>query len=394
MSDLVLTLRDGLFLKDGREWATSDLGRAHSLSWPMPSTLFGALVTARGRLAEARGRNLAAAEWLALAASTELGPSLPVRRPLAPAVPWAAPHRLWPVPADAFFVADDNGKPRRLVRLDPQPPQLPSLGRDDDAAREGLWRPGVADQAKPAARPPWWPDAVFVAWLGDPAADRPCGYGYRGFALPRHTQSHVGIDPATLAAREEVLFAHDVVEAIDEDRCEWAIGCRIAPNEATLRQATLGGDRRLARIETAGTDIFAFPPALGAAFAAAKPKGLRLVAVTPAAFERGWLPDGFTAASDDTYRGRLPGADIELILRAALVPRAEHVSGWDMAAGRPKPTTRLVPAGAVFHFERADGEPVTAKIAQSLWLLPLGDRTNHGFGRFVPGVWHPAENRA
>jgi CRISPR-associated protein Cmr3 len=392
MTDLVLSLRDGMFLKDGREWATSEAGRAHSLGWPMPSTLLGALVTARGRVKEAVGESLNPADWQLLAEKTSLGPAIALRRPLAPhPSQWAAAHRIWPVPADALFLADERGRPERVLRLDPQPPALATLGRDDDAAREALWRPRVSDKAKPATAPSWWAEEAFVDWLIDPIAERPCERAWCGLALPQHVQSHVGIDPKTLAAREEILFAHDVVETIDRERCEWAIGCRISPAEDALNRVTLGGDRRLARVERVDADLLTAPDAITAAFA--KPsEGLRLVAVTPAVFRAGWLPDGFAAANDSAYCGRLPGLEADLILRAAFVPRAAHVSGWDMARGQPKPTTRLVPPGAVYHFVREDREPFPAEIAKGFWFAALGARTQEGFGHFVPGVWHPEEH--
>jgi CRISPR-associated protein Cmr3 len=391
MSDLVLSLRDGMFLKDGREWATSEAGRAHSLGWPMPSTVLGALVTARGCLSEAAAAPTPE-HWQAVAAATSLGPTIALRRPLSPRPPeWAPAHRVWPVPADALFLPDERGRPDRVLRLDPKPPHLAMLGRDDDAAREALWRPRVSDQAKPARAPTWWAEQVFIDWLTDPAIDRPWGGPWHGLALPQHVQSHVGIDPNTLAAREEILFSHDVVETIDRERHEWAIGCRVSPADEQPKHVTLGGDRRLARAELAGADLFAAPDTLIAAFAN-PPKGLRLVAVTPAVFHAGWLPDGFAASSDDPYCGRLPGLEADLILRAAFVPRAAHVSGWDMARGRPKPTTRLVPPGAVYHFARKDGEPFPAGIAKGFWLATLGRRTQEGFGYFVPGVWQLEEN--
>ena len=390
MTDLVLVLRDGLFLKDGREWATADAGRAHSLAWPMPSTLLGALVTARGRAKEGAGQSLGRDEWLALAAATNLGPTIALRRPFA--LSWAAAHRVWPVPADSLFLADEKGKPARVLRLDPQPPLLATLGRDDDVALEALWRRRVPDRAKPAKAPVWWAEEAFINWLADPPTDRPCEGVWRGLDLPRHVQSHVGINPKTLAAREEILFAHDVVETIDDEHHEWALGCRVTPAEETVTHVTLGGDRRLTWAERPAMDLFAFPPALAAAFDEASPKGLRLTAVTPAAFKGGWLPDGLAAAGDGSYCGRLPGLAAEFILRAAFVPRPAQVSAWDMARARPKPTTRLVSPGAVYHFVRKDGEPFSGEAAKSFWLAPLGERTREGFGYFVPGVWEPTES--
>src|SRR5579875_2891321 len=199
MIDLVLSPRDGLFLKDGREWASAAAGRAHSLDWPMPSTLFGALCTACGRL-----------------------------RAPDPAA-WAPAHRVWPVPADALFLAEEAGRMRQVVRLDPRPPRHAVLGRDDEQAAARLWWPRLEAQAKPAPAPLWWAEEAMLAWLGDAAAERPCEGAFRGLALPRHVQAHVGIDAALLTAREGILFAHDLVETLDGERCEWAIGCRLLP---------------------------------------------------------------------------------------------------------------------------------------------------------------------
>jgi CRISPR-associated protein Cmr3 len=111
-----------------------------------------------------------------------------------------------------------------------------------------------------------------------------------------------------------------------------------------------------------------------------------IVAVTSLCFEPGWLPDGF-AVNGKEYRGRLPGLDAELILRAAFVPPPIHVSGWDMAAGAPKPTSRMVAPGAVYFFERADGRTFCEVDARSLWLAALGARIGEAFVRVVAGAW-------
>jgi len=99
------------------------------------------------------------------------------------------------------------------------------------------------------------------------------------------------------------------------------------------------------------------------------------------------LPDGLEA-DGGAYQGRLAGLDHDVVLRAAFVPRPIHVSGWDMAAGAPKPTSRMVASGAVYFFERTDGKPFVDADARSLWLAALGSRTEEGFGRVVAGVWN------
>jgi CRISPR-associated protein Cmr3 len=391
MTDLILSPRDGLFLKDGREWGSSQEGRAHSLAWPMPSTLLGALVTARGRVREAAGARLEKEDWQTLAEATALGPLVALRRPVG-RDPWQPAHRVWPVPADAVFLEKEGAK-RQVVRLDPRKPQCPVMSRDDDPALAALWWPRLDDQAKPAPSPQWWAEPAFIEWLADAKLERDCTGDFHGISQNRRVQAHVGIDPATLAARESILFAHDIVETLDEEGLEWAIGCRAELGDEPPSHATLGGDRRLARIESAAGDLFAMPARLRDAFDK-RPPGLRLIAVTPAVFTHGWRPDGFDPGEDGVCAGCLLGIDSTLILRAARVPRALHVSGWDMAAGRPKPTARLVPPGAVYHFARQDGGVFTASDAERLWLAALGSRTEQGFGRFVPGVWHPTENLA
>jgi CRISPR-associated protein Cmr3 len=152
--------------------------------------------------------------------------------------------------------------------------------------------------------------------------------------------------------------------------------------------ATLGSDSRLSRVESLPTTLFEPPARVIEAFRAASP-GLRLVAASPLCFAKGWLPDGFVKINGE-YRGQLAGLGV--ILRAAFVPRPIHVSGWDMAKGEPKPTSRMVPPGSVYFFERADGKPFGETEAKSLWLAALGTRTDEGFGRVVPGVWRPTRN--
>jgi CRISPR-associated protein Cmr3 len=68
--------------------------------------------------------------------------------------------------------------------------------------------------------------------------------------------------------------------------------------------------------------------------------------------------------------------------------RSVQVSGWDMAAGASKPTSRMVAPGAVYVFERTDGKPFGEAEARSLRLAAVGSRTDEGFGRVVAGVWH------
>jgi CRISPR-associated protein Cmr3 len=276
----------------------------------------------------------------------------------------------------------------QVHRLEPVQPLAPTLGRDDDEAREGMMRPVLDNLGKPLAPPRWWSSDDFSAWL----AGRSVAVRDRNdeLATVRRVQVHVGIRPDELTADEGVLFSHDVIETLDR-HAEWAIGAEVVlPDGAFGSIATLGSDARLARVESLPATLFEPPVQVIEAFRPSS-QGLRVVAVTPLCFKKGWLPDGLEAHSS-AYSGRLSGIDHEVVLRAAFVPRPIHVSGWDMASGKPKPTARMVAPGAVYFFERVDGKPFGEADARSLWLGALGLRTDEGFGRVVPGIWSPARS--
>jgi CRISPR-associated protein Cmr3 len=302
-------------------------------------------------------------------------------------VAWRTEDPVWPVPLDALWIEGRD----EVHRLDPVQPSAPTLGCDDNDVRERLLRPVLDSVGKPLAAPRWWSSEDFTSWL----AGKSITAGNRNAALAttRRIQVHVGIRPEELTSDDGILFSHDVVETLDPD-AEWAIGTEVALPGGLPSVATLGSDSRLARIESLPATLFEPSARVLEAFRSSS-RGLRLVAVTPLCFENGWLPDGLTE-SDGAYRGRLEGMDHEVVLRAAFVPRPIHVSGWDMAAndgkGAPKPTSRMVPPGAVYFFERLDGRPFGETEAKSLWLAALGTRTDEGFGRLVPGIWNPPKS--
>ncbi len=376
---LALVPRDGFFAKDGRGWHTSTSGRGHGLDWPWPSTVLGAIRSLWGRGEETRtGTTFAPDDWRSRTQPIQLGRTLVLRREHG--VAWRIDDTTWPVPLDALWLEGRNA----VHRLDPVPPIALTLGRDDDEAREALWRPVPDDASKPRASPRWWSSDEFTLWLaGKPVSVRDAALG-----MTRRIQVHVGIRPEELTSDDGVLFSHDVVETLDSGG-EWALGVEVAlPAGELPKVATLGSDSRISRVESLPTTLFEPPARLLEAFRSPC-HGLRVVAVTPLCFERGWLPDGFVNTNGE-YCGQLAGLDV--FLRAAFVPRPIHVSGWDMAKGEPKPTSRMVPLGAVYFFERTDGQPFGEAEVRSLWLVALGTRTDEGFGRVVPGVWHPARN--
>jgi CRISPR-associated protein Cmr3 len=392
---LIVCPRDGLFCKDGRGWRTVENGRGHALRWPHPSTLLGSLRAAQGRAQEAaEGRRWPRQAWAAKTAGVQLGAVLTLARPLE-AREWTLEHRRWPTPYDAVYVREGGAEVTSVCRLVPQERDVqrdvPTLGRDDDPAREALWRPRALQRGKPQPRPQWWPEAAFVPWL--------CGQELGSAPADRDPQVrldvHLQIDPKNQAALESRLFSREIVETLvqEEDRThpsskhtvEWALAAKVElPGPQVASSVLLGGDRRLCGVVEAKASLFEPPAALLAAFDRTQSRGLRLVIVTPAAFAQGWVPD-FLRREDNEYRGTLAGA--ELVLRAAFVPRPIDVAGWDMASNRPKPLSRMVTPGSVYLLERTDGRRVDGALAKALWLTAVGERRSEGFGLMVPGVW-------
>lgn len=453
----ILLPRDGLFCKDGRGWFSSSSGQGNALRWPFPSTVRGALRTAWGLRAiqkRARPQELPFA-WVAETRELRLQVVLPLRRRFGQ--DWTQSTRMWPAPRDAVArPTDGHDGSLRFARLLPQRPTGPavkSLVFDEKAhpALTHLWYPRLQRSAptaaegaarKPLDAPPWWSDGDFIPWLcstATPSLDE------AACATQEHharRDVRLAIEPATQTAKDSALYSLETVEMLarwprraDPGReirgcedtsatafTEWAIAlrCSLPRADATFPPGPLilGGKRRLALHEpgeAVPADLFAMPQELKNAFAAAKaPRGLRIVIVTPAHFEQGWLPDGITAQEGE-YRGHLLGIQAELILRAAIVDRPLHASGWDMAAtaaptaspgaatreepplGQAKATRRLVPAGSVYFFTKRDDSPFTATEAEALWLQPLtrGDAQHRddGFGVVVPGVWDPLDTQ-
>jgi CRISPR-associated protein Cmr3 len=241
-----------------------------------------------------------------------------------------------------------------------------------------------------------------VSWLADPLdGARPRDARFTGTTPPQRTQTHVGIDPKTGAAREGLLFSYDLIESLDNNEPgptgwhEWLIAAQVFgwDNPPDARTATLGGDRRLVEFRVASEALFACPDALIQSFERRHPKGLRLVVVTPLASRAGWLLPGLELYQDG-YRGTIPGIADQVVLRAALIGRPRHVSGWDLARNAAKRTDRLVAPGAVYHLVKQGGSVFSGEEARALWLVSLGERVEEGYGRIVPGLWQPKENAA
>jgi CRISPR-associated protein Cmr3 len=396
MAVVSLEPRDGLFLKDGRGWFTNESGRAGTLEWPYSGTVRGALRTCLGKRLEAdRKKGLSPDEWRSLNASVGIAAVLPLCRSVGSLLSVGA--RRWPAPRDAvIFTRESHIRPLLPSSSGEAATTLP-LSEDPVAvAIENLRHPSPGDiDDKAAAMPVWWPDDAFTGWLCGMPVDAAAVVSSERTTV--RVQSHVSIDPGSGAAVDGALFSSTVVEPLSRSANgsgvdEWsvaAIGSGFDPAHLSGRHVRLGGDGRMVTCAAVPVDLFEMPVPLREMFDAG-PRGLRLVLVSHASLTHGWLPS-WLEARDGRFTGDLPGVGT-VVLAAACVGRPVHVSGWDMAAGAPKPTRRLAPAGSVWFLEKADGGAFTAADAEAVWLRAIGEANDVGeaTGAVVPGVWHRA----
>ena len=393
---VALEPRDGVFLKDGRGWCTSESNRAGSLAWPFATTVRGALRAGLGYNVEAdRGKPLGMQEWLPLNQDLEVSAVLPLAR--RPGEEWTSTARHWPTPLDALLIDGHE----TAMPLEPAAGRATLLPLDDDpeaAALAALAHPRHSGgTGKPVSMPSFWDDELFTAWLcGRPVARAAVLQSSQPLL---RTQVHVSIDPATGTTSEGKLFSGSVIEpharADGAGVLEWSFAAvsrtlgAIRANALDGRVVKLGGDGRTVRCSALPESLFAMPDAVATAFAAGS-LGMRLVLVGPAAFDAGWRP---AALEPDGGRfvGRFAGLD-DIVLHAACVGRPQHVSGWDVAGGSPKPTRRLAPAGSVYFITRRSGVAFTPDDARDVWLASVGEPAHRPdrLGVVVPGIWNPA----
>jgi len=111
----------------------------------------------------------------------------------------------------------------------------------------------------------------------------------------------------------------------------------------------------------------------------------RIVLTSPGLFPEGWRLPGM--AGDSAFAlGEVRGRIV-----AAAVPRAETISGWDLARRRPKDAWRAAPAGSVYWIEALQATPEALRrlAARGLWPESGYDaqRRAEGFNRFTFAIY-------
>jgi len=279
---------------------------------------------------------------------------------------------LHPLPAD-LVVAGGGIRLLRALRLEPHLsggfplPLWPVLAEGERAKAEG-------------GR--WLTAAGLRRWLaGDaPQADQLV----RTDALWLHeTRVGIALDAGTRRADDGKLFS------LQAAACKQGVGFAVRVQGVELQSGMLrlGGDGRGARLEP--TEIDWPEPDYDAI---ARSGRARLLLTSPGVFGLGWLPNGAGEPSP------VAGAAFELHgVRArivcAAVPRAQVVSGFDLARWQPKPAQRAVPAGAVYWLAglEASAEQLRKLAERGLWADAQYNsdlRRAEGFNRVALAEWH------
>lgn len=317
---------------------------------------------------------------------------------------------LHPLPADLVVTARDGGPTRRdgnrdrlvdlVERGDPVPPDPLQVRRLRPVPADAV--PGVATSSTLPA---------LLTLSGDPGKPAE-GYWLTGEGLERHLAGGVpepghlvhrrrlwDTDPRLGIARNRASFTAEEGRIYTSDTVAMAAGVGflvavdgyggaedVVPAGGLVR---LGGDGRAAAVEPWAEAAADQPaPRPGETFA--------VVLRTPGLFPGGWRPPGVVDNDGEPW---LEVDGLRARLAAAAAPRRQVVSGWNLAAHAPKPAQGAVPAGAVYLFDRVEGDPSLYPAA--FWPAAehaLGDgwdttwkqRRAEGFGNLWLGRWPSA----
>ena len=379
MSWLSITPREPIIARDGRPFSATQR-RMRSLDWPYPSVLAGSLRTLLAKQAELEFT----------AAVSERLRQIAVAGPL----PLRDGSLYFPAPSD-IAVRDHDGE-REWVAARPRELGTGGMNLPDPALLPVMLR-ADADDFKPGKRPDFWSATRMTRWLLErdfatpphPRDVKP-GCGFLN-APERDERTHVFIDAATGSAMDSKLFQTsglDFPEGVTmASRAEgagkdldWILGSLDALHP-------LGGERRLARWQSADGGPWKAPDAVVEALADAKQ--VRLILATPAIFEGGWRP-GWLGPD---LTGSLANGAVELQLVGVSIGRWRPISGWNLESSEkskpgPKAVQRAVPAGGVYFFRVVRGD--ASELAKQLWLGPVSDGDQNcrdGFGLALWGTW-------
>ena len=273
------------------------------------------------------------------------------------------------------------------------------LGTDEGCnIHSGLDPVKITKDIKPFKGPAFWSQKMLIKWLTEDFSEKfviPESFELeKGFlnAIPKETRVHVKIDPQTYSSEEHMLFSSESLSLPKDIRfCVWISSKEKKVNDIFSKLSIvhpLGGEQRLAMFDTLENKNFLQCPEEVTTSIGNK-KTLRMIIVTPAIFNNGWLPEWL---DKDTLEGTPPGLDtskIILKLSGACIERWKAISGWGLEKGKvgPKAIRRLVPPGSVYFFNLISGN---GQELEKLWLKSVSDMEQDrkdGFGITLWGVW-------
>ncbi len=359
--------RDPLIFRDGKPFTAVPGERSKSLIFPYPATLAGAVRTRDGTNS---GKSEFAKNRI------EKLKELKIRGPVLVELETNGNIKEWyfPAPADAVFIQKENNV--NLYSLSPL-----NTGDRLSNIEDGLALVGASENIKdkPMSKPPlYWTWKMLQTWLEN-SADiqdvKPAEYGITG--LERETRTHVGIEASTQSALSGALFQTSGMEfVLAQEKLSHSRQLALAlQTDAKFESGVdfLGGERRVIRWEDVADKFPSYSDKdmdkiIGKIKA---DKHCRLILATPASFEQGYIP-----------------AKYKEQVKAVALPRYQTISGWDYDLSKPKPTRRLVPAGAVYFLDLEKVDINT--FIKDVWLQPISDDVqscNDGFGLALLGTW-------
>lgn len=391
MIHLEVTCLDPIVARDGRPFGAG--GKMRPVSWPLPSVVAGSFRTLLGKLKD-----------------PSFGGDLPARLRQVEVrgfLPQGREGLYFPKPEDCVGRPGAMGVEPELLATRPVSPHQ---GGGCDLP-EGNLLPvmldpsAVAGEFKPAELPEWWPAKAMVSWLTDCKVEVDSSFLGRPAIDER---VHLEVQPETGAAEEGKIFSTASLSLAALPR--HGTGKNTPPRDrympvrypvrvsvpdgmesliplGTVHHPLGGEGRMVAWSRQAGESCWECPQKVSLALQSPGRK-IRMVLATPALFSDGWKP-GWLDRVGDHWEGQPPGAkSVRLRLVGASVPRWRAISGWSLAKPwGPKPTRRMVPAGAVYFLELVSGD--AGELANH-WLEPVSDGAPdraEGFGLALWGIW-------
>lgn len=278
---------------------------------------------------------------------------------------------LFALPADLVLTQADDG----ALRVERLRPHSAAAGIQSSAPLTKL--PVLAERARRKPVSGFW--LTQRGWGRYLAGETPASADFELIAnlWKLDTRIGVGLDAERRRADDGKLFSAQAV-ALAPD-LGFLVGVRGA-EPSTTGTVRLGGDARAAAIQCVD-----YVPAAPDLDTLARARRCRIVLTAPGLFAAGWRLPG---ASPD---GRWQLGDVSGRIVCAAVPRAEVVSGWDLARWQPKPARRAAPTGSVYWIEELEATPDALRklVETGLWTVPQENpqRRAEGFNRFTFAVY-------